>query len=156
MRSCTDSHYKLTDFLNLAGITKNLDDQTILINLGVADIISNKLMMKNAGTLFFSNSTSLLCEQATVTCATFDGTERINILNRKDYTEDIITNIRSALHFIKQELKVRYIITESPERTEIYEIPLEALREAIINAVSHRDYFQCGSHTTVEVFNDRI
>jgi ATP-dependent DNA helicase RecG len=55
--------------------------------------------MKNAGVLFFSDSLELLCEQSAITCGLFDGTERINILDRKDYRDDLITNINKAMHF---------------------------------------------------------
>jgi ATP-dependent DNA helicase RecG len=112
--------------------------------------------MKNAGVLFFSDSIQLLCEQATITCGVFDGTERFTILNRKDYAQDIITNIDNALHFVKQELRVKYEMTGTARRKEIYELPLDALREAVINAVVHRDYFLSGSHTVIEIFDDRI
>ncbi|MFH1910760.1 MAG: ATP-binding protein, partial [Pseudomonadota bacterium] len=143
-------------FLKTAGISREIDDEIILENLGVAERIDNRLRMKNVGVLFFSRSIETLCEQATVTCAVFDGTERIHVINRKDYQEDIITNIDYVMHFIKQELRVRYAMTGRPQREEIYEIPLDAIREAVVNAVSHRDYFQYGAHTTVEVFDDRI
>jgi len=69
---------------------------------------------------------------------------------------DIISNIENALHFIKQELRVRYEMTGTARRKEVYELPLDALREAVINAVIHRDYLQTGSHTVVEIFDDRI
>ncbi|MEA2103858.1 MAG: ATP-binding protein, partial [Candidatus Cloacimonadota bacterium] len=147
---------KLSGFLKFAGITQNLDDETILINLGVAEKIDGKLKMKNAGVLFFTETIQLLCEQATITCAVFDGMERIHILNRKDYAQDIITNIDNALHFIKQELKVKYEMTGTARRKEIYELPLDAIREAVINAVVHRDYFLKGSHTVIEIFDDRL
>lgn len=49
--------------------------------------------MKNVGGLFFSRSIETLCEQATITCAVFDGTERVNVINRGNYQEDIVTNI---------------------------------------------------------------
>ncbi len=39
---------------------------------------------------------------------------------------------------------------------KIYELPLDALREAVINAVVHRDYFLDGSHTGFEIFDDRV
>lgn len=147
---------KLSGYLKLAGITKNIDDETILVNLGVAEKIDGHMRMKNAGVLFFTESIQLLCEQATITCGVFDGTERIHVLNRKDYTQDIITNIDNALHFIRQELRVKYEMTGTARRKEIYEIPLDAIREAVINAVTHRDYFLFGSHTVVEIFDDRI
>ncbi len=154
-----DKHYsssKLNGFLKLAGITKNLDDITILENLGVVKNIGNKQKLINAGILFFSTNLDILIEQATVTCAIFDGNERIKILNRKDFTDDIITNIDSALHFVKQGLKVEYKMTGEARRQEIYEIPLQAVREAIVNAVAHRDYYASGAHTTIEIFDNRL
>lgn len=143
-------------FLRLAHISKELDDEPILENLGVADRHDKKLKMKNAGVLFFAKSIELLCEQATITCGTFEGTDRFQVVNRKDYQEDLITNINLSMHFIRQDLRVRYEMTGGPRRKEIYEIPLDAIREALINAVSHRDYLKTGSHTTVEIFDDRI
>ena len=150
------SPVKLEKYLKFAGITQSLDDESILINLGVAEKIDGTLKMKNAGVLFFTESIQLLCEQATITCGVFDGTERVHVLNRKDYTQDIITNIDNALHFIKQELRVKYEMTGTARRKEIYELPLDAIREAVINAVVHRDYFLSGSHTVIEIFDDRI
>jgi len=47
-------------------------------------------------------------------------------------------------------------MTGEPRRKEIPEIPYEALREAIINAVAHRDYFEKGTNIMVEMFDDRI
>ena len=152
-------HYdsqRLSAYLKIAGISHEIDDEIILENLGVAELVDDRLRMKNVGVLFFSRSIETLCEQATITCAVFDGTERIHVINRKDYQEDLITNIDYVMHFIKQELRVRYEMTGRPQRKEIYEIPIDAIREAVVNAVSHRDYFQYGAHTTVEVFDDRI
>jgi len=143
---------KLNQFLRLAGISKNMRDIDILENLGVVKNGS----MKNAGVLFFSDNIELLCEQSIITCAVFDGIERIKILNRKDFKRDIISNIEDVLHFVKQAIKVEYIMTGEAQRKEIYEFPPEALREAIVNAVAHRDYFFDGAHTTVDIFDDRI
>ncbi|NQV17228.1 MAG: HTH domain-containing protein [Armatimonadetes bacterium] len=78
------------------------------------------------------------------------------VLNRKDYSDDIITNINNALHFVKQELRVKYVMTGEARRKEFYEIPLVVMREAIVNASAHRDYFLYGSHTTIEIFDDRL
>jgi ATP-dependent DNA helicase RecG len=152
-------HYdsqRLEAFLRLAGIRKEFEDAAILENLGVADRIGDTIRMKNAGVLFFSKSIESLCEQATITCGAFEGIERFQIVNRKDYQGDIITNINLGMHFIQQELRVRYSMTGTARRKEIFEIPVDAIREALVNAVSHRDYFQYGSHTTVDIFDDRI
>jgi ATP-dependent DNA helicase RecG len=47
-------------------------------------------------------------------------------------------------------------MTGEPRRREIPEIPYEALREAIINAAAHRDYFEKGTNIMVEMFDDKI
>ncbi len=60
------------------------------------------------------------------------------------------------MNFLKQYIPVRYEMTGEPRRKEIPEIPYDALREAIINAVTHRDYFEKGSNVMVEMFDDRI
>lgn len=43
-----------------------------------------------------------------------------------------------------------------PHRTDIPLVPEEALREALVNAVIHRDYSLTGSPVLLEVFDDRI
>ena len=154
-----DRHYdasKLDGYLRMAGITRNLDDRTILENLGVGFAGPDAFQLNVAGILFFSKAIPLLCEQATITCAVFEGTERIQVANRKDYAEGIISNIDNAMRFVRQELRVRYEMTGEPRRREVYEVPLEAIREALVNAVSHRDYAVYGAHTVVELFDDRL
>jgi len=42
------------------------------------------------------------------------------------------------------------------ERLHLDEYPVEALREALVNAVAHRNYEDAGRKTMVEVFPDRI
>ena len=41
-------------------------------------------------------------------------------------------------------------------REDIYEIPIEALREAVVNAIMHRDYSVRGTSLMIEIFDDRI
>ena len=155
-----EKHYdplKLQRFLKLAQISSDHQDAVVLENLGVAERgDSDELLMRNVGVLLFSKNINLLCEQAIVTCGTFEGTERFQIVNRKDYAEDVITNIEMAMHYIRQELRVRYEMKGNPQREEVYEIPLDAIREALVNAVVHRDYMKNGSHVVVEFFDDRL
>ena len=41
-------------------------------------------------------------------------------------------------------------------REEIWEIPLTVFKEAIINALSHRDYYEQGASIMIEMFDDRV
>ena len=48
--------------------------------------------------------------------------------------------VEESMKFILSHLKVAFEITDKIERREIYEYPLPALRELLLNAVVHRDY----------------
>jgi ATP-dependent DNA helicase RecG len=62
---------------------------------------------------------------------------------------------------IKQYLGVRYDISEeamreSFRRREVWDYPLPAIREALLNALIHRDYFNNTVQTQVKIFDDHI
>jgi len=62
---------------------------------------------------------------------------------------------------IKQYLSVRYDISEeamqeSFRRREVWDYPLQAIREALLNALIHRDYFNNTVQTQVKIFDDNI
>ncbi len=42
------------------------------------------------------------------------------------------------------------------KRDEIPEYPMKALREAVTNAVMHRDWFMEGANVFVEIYGDRV
>jgi ATP-dependent DNA helicase RecG len=67
----------------------------------------------------------------------------------------IMENIERALIFLQRNLRMRYVIS-GIRRENIPELPLEALREAVINAVCHRDYAEEGASVMVEIFDNRI
>lgn len=147
---------KLDKFLKLSGISKVLDTPSMLINLGVAEKQEGKIIFNNTGILFFSKNLHDIYFHTAVTCALYKGVEKVDVLDRRDFNEDIVSNIDRAINFLKQYIPVRYEMTGTPMRREIPEIPYDALREAIINAVTHRDYFEKGSNVMVEIFDDRI
>lgn len=140
------------NFLQLASITPSIDKDFLLANL---DCLSENGQMTNAGVLFFSKSTEFLLLQATVTCVLYKGIEKIHVLDRKDFSGNIIDNIENAVMFVLRHTNLEYKI-EKLRREEIPEIPEVALREAVVNAVCHRDYFEKGANVMIEIFDDRI
>ncbi len=142
-------------FLELARITRTMNDNAILQNLGVLVHKNQKLYFNNAGLLVFSEQLSPHLYFANITCALYKGIEKVTVLDKKDYAGDLISNIEDAILFLKKHLNLRYEIT-SLRRKEILEIPEIALREAVVNAVCHRDYFEKGANIMVEVFDDRV
>jgi ATP-dependent DNA helicase RecG len=145
----------LDHFLGIAKISKTLDDRAILENLGVMVHKHQKPYFNNAGLLFFCENLAPYLYFATITCALYKGTEKVTILDRKDYSHDLISNIEDTILFLKKHLNLRYEI-DAIRRKEILEIPEVALREAVVNAACHRDYFEKGANIMVEVFDDRV
>jgi ATP-dependent DNA helicase RecG len=150
------SKEKLARVLKLAGISSTLGPYALLVNLGVAEKQQRRLIFNNAGVLFFAKRLADIYLHTEITCALYKGTEKVNVLDRKDFNEDILTNIDQAMIFLKQHIPVRYEMTGGPRRREVTEIPMDALREALINAVVHRDYFERGARVMVEIFDNRI
>jgi ATP-dependent DNA helicase RecG len=129
----------------------------ILLNLGAAERQEDgKVVVNNTGILFFSKNLDYIYPHATVTCALFQGTDKFTVLDRRDFNEDLISNIDGAMNILKRYIAVRYEMTGQTRRKEIPEVPYDALREAIINAVAHRDYFERRANIMVEVYDDRI
>ncbi|MDP2363440.1 MAG: ATP-binding protein, partial [Ignavibacteria bacterium] len=54
-----------------------------------------------------------------------------------------------------RHINVSVKISGKPEREEIWEIPTDALREAVINAICHRNYEDTGN-VQIRIFNNRI
>jgi ATP-dependent DNA helicase RecG len=118
--------------------------------------VQGKLYFTNAGALFFrQNDQDVLFRHAKVVCALYKGTGKAIILDVKELDGGLEENIEHAMLFLKQHLKLRYEI-KTLRRENILELPESALREAIVNAVCHRDYFEKGARIMVEVFDDRV
>ena len=119
---------KLEYFLKLAGISKVLDAPTVLTNLGVAERQEGKVIFNNTGILFFSKNLQDIYFHTAITCALYKGREKVEVLDRRDFNEDLISSIDRALNFLKQYIPLRYEMTGEPRRKEIPEIPYEVMR----------------------------
>jgi len=69
--------------------------------------------------------------------------------------EDLLTQLDEITKFITRHISVRYEFEDKPKRKEVWEYPLEALREALINAIVHRDY-PMSANIQIEIYDDRI
>jgi ATP-dependent DNA helicase RecG len=78
-------------------------------------------------------------------------------LNYKDYFGDIITLIEESISFVlRHSSKSQYIPVQVARRQDIYDYPPIAIREAIVNAFMHRDYYNDSSHVFIHLFSDRL
>jgi ATP-dependent DNA helicase RecG len=142
-------------FLRLSGISPDVERDAVLQSLGAVKIQNNKPLFTNAGLLIFTDSPSAFLHQAYISCVAFRTSEKVDIIDRKDFQGDFFTNIESVLSFIERHINVAAKI-ENTIREDVWEVPKVALREAFVNAVVHRDYLETGARVVVEVFPDKI
>ena len=137
-------------FLNKANITNNLPQLDLLRNLSLLDGKN----LKNAGVLVFCHRVTKFFMNARITCILYKGKNKLDILDKKDFDADLYANFDNAFDYICSRLNTNYII-EGKTRINKLEIPEKAIREALINAIAHRDYFSNGQ-IQVDIFYDRV
>jgi len=64
--------------------------------------------------------------------------------------------IEQALEFVRRNTGLRAWIDESGRRQERWDYPLEAVREAVVNAVAHRDYTITVVDIELSIYADRL
>jgi len=138
-----------------SGITRKGRVEDVLVNIEAAERAAGRLVLRNAGVLFFARDVRHFFPQAYVTCLLAKGREKADILDRKDFCGGVVSDIEESLRFIERNTRTAYRI-EKLRREEVPEYPMRALREAITNAVMHRDYFEAGANVFVEIYDDRI
>jgi ATP-dependent DNA helicase RecG len=142
-------------FINLSGISEVIGVEEMLTNLGVLHFEGTKRILNNAGVLLFAKDPVHILPHAAISCVLFKGDKKVHIIDRKIFEFDLLSNIDQAMAFLERHLNLSYEIKEI-RRTEIFEIPKEVLREGVINAVAHRDYFERGANVVVEIFDNRV
>lgn len=73
----------------------------------------------------------------------------------KEYTGSIINLLFNAETFIKNNSKTSWEIN-GMYREEFEDYPTKAIREALVNAIIHRDYQILGSEIHIDMFEDRL
>lgn len=77
------------------------------------------------------------------------------IVNDLEIHGPLFEQIDRALNWFHERLETTFVITGAPKREVIWEYPLEALREAVTNAVCHRDYLS-HAHTQIRLYDDKL
>lgn len=145
----------INQFRALAGLGATVSNEQVFNNL---KLITKEGFLKNGATLFFAENPEQFFEKAVIRCIAFDGIDKRFIEDDKVMTGSLYNQYLQAMSWLKKKLDVRYDIEGegSQPRKEIWEIPETVFKEAIINALAHRDYYDKGARITIEVFNDRV
>ena len=108
------------------------------------------------GILQFSNFDLLVSDQCpyTIKCAVFKGTDQDEFLDRQEFTGSLAAQFAAVYRFIDQHNPVKSQI-KGLYREDQRTYPPQAIREALMNCIIHRDYSNPAS-TLINVYADRI
>lgn len=106
-----------------------------------------------AAILLFGKRPQSPLTQAQVHCGRFKN--NVKIIDDRLFEGSVIGQVDEVMNFICKHINVKFVITGKPRRDEIWDYPLDALREAVINAVCHRDYSDTAD-IQIKIFDDHI
>lgn len=132
---------------------KKFNEDRDYISLGLADK-NNKL---TNGAVLLSDQGAL--NQSKVVCTRWNGLTKGSVkedaLDDKEYTGSLISLLENTDAFIKNNSKNSWKI-KGMDRVEYEDYPITARREAIVNALIHRDYQILGSEIHIDMYDDRL
>ena len=117
----------------------------------------NEGKLTNAAILLFGRNPQKFIDTAEIRCAKFRGDDVTQpYSNMKVIRGAIVAQIDQTEQFILDNIaKAAWIPKEKFEREESWEYPPDAFREAVINAVCHRDY-QSSGNVQVSIFMNSL
>lgn len=105
----------------------------------------------------YTNLAYLMSDQCTYSLklARFDGTEKAVFQDRQEVTAPLLKQLEAGIAFLESCNRLHSEVGESFFRTDRRDYPVEAVREALLNSVIHREYAY-SAPTLVSVFDDRM
>jgi len=127
--------------------------QDILEKLNL--LVDDKLT--NAAIILFCKNEDKQFMQSSIKLARFRGTDKSVFLDTKEYRGNAFDLYDKADSFLAFALPlVAHIEQGNRYRVETPAIPYSVLREALINALAHRDYSYAGGSIDIAIYDDRV
>lgn len=122
-----------------------------LVNWGILKSIDGGTLAPTNAFVLLTNNTFPF---AKIQCALFKGTERVVFIDKRDFEGPLYEQIEEAYEFVLKHINLGAEIS-GLVRTDAYELPTEAIREAIVNATTHRNFLDRAC-VHVAVYDDRV
>jgi len=124
-------------------------------SLNLIAIKNKKKYATYGGLLLFGINKTKWLPDALIQCVSFSSTTKKNILDKREISTNLIDSVDEAILFIQRNTKVAAEIG-AVKRIDIPEYPVEAVREAVVNAITHADYSIKATSIQISIFNDRL
>lgn len=124
--------------------------QNVLISWGV--------LAEKDGAVVPTNAYALLTGQArfqpVIQCAVFKGKDRAYFVDRREFEGSIQDQMEAAFQYVLEKIN-RGMRIQGMYRQDVYELPVDSVREMIANSVAHRSYLEPGN-IQVALYDDRL
>ena len=90
-----------------------------------------------------------------VKCGVFKGDTKAVFVDRREFTGPVYRLIEEAHKYILAKINMGCVF-EGIQRNDLYELPPDALRELVVNAFAHRNYFEHNAPVFVAVYDTRV
>ena len=137
----------------------------LLVNIGIMDEEGVTL----PGILLFGKTPNRFLPQAGIDAVAFQGTEKdSDVMERaalqgpmmplSSQADDVFEPglVERALYFVRRNTRATAVLKDGARRVEKRGYPDEAVREAVVNALIHRNYVLAGSDIKLAVYHDRL
>ena len=129
--------------------------EEILEYIGAGTIDKTGFHLNNTGLLFFGKDVSKYDVSHQIKMVKFNNIDRIGIIDKKESKSSIFKLFDEIKLFFNENTKHGLVINGF-KSVEVPEYPYEVIREAIVNAIAHRDYDFDNSFITFYIYTDRI
>ena len=145
---------KWTEYINLCKAYREDSSIPTLKALQNEEIVSKDGYAKSGFIMFsdgYDGEDSLIC------CRLWQGKQKtVTVLDQDRFKGSLAKVFQQAFGFIERNTKTGWRKTENGGREEVRAYPKEAIREALVNAIAHRDYSIAGTQIDVDIYSDRI
>lgn len=121
-----------------------------LEDFGFLHRVGEELFPTNAYVLFTDNR----MKHAKIQCALFKGTNRDIFIDKREFEGPLYEQVEEAYQFVLKHINLGAKI-DGLYRRDVYELPIKAVREMIVNAVAHRSYID-DSCIQISIYEDRV
>jgi len=142
-------------YRDLMGVSSSADVNELLLDRGCLAVTDAGLRPTVAGLLLFGRQPGRWLSNTGITVVRYAGATISDDFVRRDIDGALPDQIRLAEAFVQSNMRHGVRLADT-DRSEIAEYPQAVIREAIVNAVAHRDYGIRGDSIHVFMFSDRM
>lgn len=135
-------------------LRNNEDKSYVLKLIGAGEDVNGEFHLNHAGILFFAKDVSKYLSHE-IKMVRFNGVTKFDAIDRMDSSNSFFIFLDEFENFFKKNTRSGFYI-EGTRRVNVDEYPIRAIREAIINALAHRNYEISSSFIEFYIFDDRI